>query len=420
MPSVLDETNASPAAEPRADELVFVDRYLGFSRAVAARFERDTGAARIAHMRRTALIGLLFYNGYNFSNVILVTDILWLGVVLRVFVATPLTLVLVWAIARVRPAQREALATVGMASVVLIPIALFWTSRHPLSAYSFSDVMLTLVFGTMMLQLRVPYTIALAGFSLPTMLAAVATKPGLDGHLSAALALQAITGCFFVLYGNYLIESARRSAYLASLRAIFRADGLETDRREFAALSTTDALTGLPNRRRLDAVLAEWDAMPPSERASVGVVMLDVDHFKDFNDAYGHPAGDACLRHVAAAIAGEVRAGPALAVRYGGEEFAVLIRPCDGTGLERTLVRLRAAVEALAIPHHRNADGGGAVTVSLGGALAPTGFSGGLGAVFCAADAALYEAKRTGRNRYAVRAPDTAPPDDGSVLSAAA
>ena len=420
VPALLAKSKVPLVAEPRADELVFANRLLGFSRAVAARFERDTGEARIAHMRRTALIGILFYNAYNFSNVILISDLLWSGVFLRVAVATPLTLALIWVIGRVPPSQREALATMGMASVVVIPVALFWTSRHPLAGYSFSDVMLTLVFGTMMLQLRVPYTIALVSFSLPTMLAAVATKPGLDGDLRAALALQSVSTCFLVLYGNYLIESARRGAYLVSLRAIVRADGLETDRREFAALSTTDALTGLPNRRPLDDALAEWNATPPPERAAVGVVMIDVDHFKAFNDAYGHPVGDTCLRGVAGAIGAEIRGVGDLAVRYGGEEFAVLLQPCDEPRLERTLERLRAAVAALAIPHSRNDEGGGMVTVSLGGALAPAAFPGTSEALFLAADAALYEAKRTGRNRCARRSLAADPSEDAPALPAAA
>lgn len=153
--------------------------------------------------------------------------------------------------------------------------------------------------------------------------------------------------------------------------------------------SEVDQLTQLRNRRRLDTDLA---AVPVA--GSTAFAMLDVDHFKHFNDANGHGAGDLALRMVADAIAATLRPSDA-AYRYGGEEFSVLLHDCGADEAVRVLERVRLAVAALAVP------GGdtqplGRVTVSIGVATTAAGGTEGLQH---RADAALYRAKETGRDR---------------------
>jgi diguanylate cyclase (GGDEF)-like protein len=160
----------------------------------------------------------------------------------------------------------------------------------------------------------------------------------------------------------------------------------------------TDALTGLPNRRRLAEVLsAEWSrALRPKTPLAVG--MIDIDHFKGYNDHYGHPAGDRCLRLVATTLAGHVR-GTDHTARYGGEEFAVVLPDTDLVRARVVAERVRAAVEALDEPHA--AAPRGFVTVSIGvAAVVPTS-TGSADELMRSADAHLYEAKRAGRNRVA-------------------
>jgi diguanylate cyclase (GGDEF)-like protein len=168
----------------------------------------------------------------------------------------------------------------------------------------------------------------------------------------------------------------------------------------YRALSHVDGLTGVANRRHFDEVLAlEWANAAASGRP-VSVVMLDVDHFKLFNDQYGHQAGDACLRTVAAALRKAVGRSRDLVARYGGEEFVVLLPGTDATGSAVVAERIRAAVQESAILHAGNPDAG-VVTVSLGTSTAELSRDGRTvpSLLVSCADQALYQAKRAGRNR---------------------
>lgn len=194
--------------------------------------------------------------------------------------------------------------------------------------------------------------------------------------------------------------SARPDGIVSVTRDITARKKLEAQLRE---LSRTDGLTGIPNRRAFDDALAmEWRRAMRESGASLSLALIDIDHFKKFNDEYGHPAGDDCLRLVASAIGATVQRPGDLAARFGGEEFALLLPNTDARGAEIIAERVRAAVMALAIPHAGNAPRQ-VVTISLGIA---TMRSSGLGRekpdagiLVMAADSALYEAKRLGRNR---------------------
>lgn len=125
--------------------------------------------------------------------------------------------------------------------------------------------------------------------------------------------------------------------------------------------------------------------------------MIDVDCFKSFNDAYGHQHGDACLKAVAGAIQGAVKRAGDTVARYGGEEFSVILPDTDEGGAAIIAERIRLAVERLGL-EHRGSTAGGVVTVSLGVATARLD-SLDAGELVKAADAALYDSKRAGRNR---------------------
>ncbi len=160
-------------------------------------------------------------------------------------------------------------------------------------------------------------------------------------------------------------------------------------------LSLTDALTGLPNRRRFNGALqAEWVRALRSRRP-LGLAMIDIGHFKLYNDRYGHQGGDACLQLVADTMNAELRATDLL-TRYGGEEF-VLLPDTEPDGACLVAERLRAAVHALAEPHLHSPRG--AVTISVGAASAVPDPEAGAADLVGAVDAALYASKRVGRNR---------------------
>jgi diguanylate cyclase (GGDEF)-like protein len=167
--------------------------------------------------------------------------------------------------------------------------------------------------------------------------------------------------------------------------------------RQLMALSTTDALTNIPNRRRFDEFLAlEWQRVL-CEGQSIALAMLDVDFFKKYNDHYGHQAGDECLRKIAAVLKETISNEDHLVARYGGEEFAFL---CPSTSLERVLSLAKSIcenVENLNLEHELSTLK--TVTVSIGVAIVSPHPHQKSAALVKSADDALYLAKSQGRNQ---------------------
>ena len=170
--------------------------------------------------------------------------------------------------------------------------------------------------------------------------------------------------------------------------------------RQLKMLSSTDPLTGLANRRAFDEALEEAWARGAAHGSPLAYVTADVDHFKAYNDLYGHPQGDEALRRVADALSREAMRCGGVAARLGGEEFALLVPDCDAERAYLVAERVRSAIAALAMPHRGSALGH--VTASFGTASAIPSRTLAMTSLGEAADRALYDAKRTGRNRTAV------------------
>ncbi len=188
-----------------------------------------------------------------------------------------------------------------------------------------------------------------------------------------------------------------RQVFLFALQAAIRGEMLAAQNQALARLSQSDALTGLGNRRRFDDALAEAWAEGRAQQTPVALVLFDIDHFKAYNDAFGHRRGDQCLQDVAEAATRCVRNATDTLARYGGEEFAVILRAATLDEARTVAERLREAVLARAIPH-RCVGQPGVVTVSLGVASMVPG-DGTEADLVEAADRCLYDAKRCGRNR---------------------
>ena len=165
-------------------------------------------------------------------------------------------------------------------------------------------------------------------------------------------------------------------------------------------LSLQDGLTGIPNRRAFDQALEhEWRRGIRSHNP-LSVIMGDVDHFKHYNDRFGHPQGDVCLQRVAQVFARAVLRPSDTVARYGGEEFVCVLGDTDLEGAKVVAEKIRAGVEALALPHPAS-ETGPFVTISLGIATAVPDHQTGFLALVDQADQQLYAAKRSGRNRVA-------------------
>jgi diguanylate cyclase (GGDEF)-like protein len=168
---------------------------------------------------------------------------------------------------------------------------------------------------------------------------------------------------------------------------------------KLAALATSDGLTGLANRRHFDERLSEEWARAKRDDTPLSLLLIDVDHFKKFNDQYGHQAGDGCLRSVARVLAAQAQRPADLAARYGGEEFALLLPNTDAGGCAEVGERIRGALHELGMLHALNLPSK-LVTVSLGGATnLPSQGVTDCSALVAAADRALYAAKENGRDR---------------------
>jgi diguanylate cyclase (GGDEF)-like protein len=180
-------------------------------------------------------------------------------------------------------------------------------------------------------------------------------------------------------------------------RVAERTRDLEQANEKLAALSMTDSLTGIANRRHFDAALESQLHRSARTAQPLALLMVDVDYFKSYNDFYGHQAGDACLRKIAQQLQAHARRAGDLAARYGGEEFVML---AADTGAERaaTLAQdVRAAIEAAALPHKKSPIG--RVTVSIGVAVVVPDDQQTPELFIRMADKAMYRAKEQGRNQ---------------------
>lgn len=173
---------------------------------------------------------------------------------------------------------------------------------------------------------------------------------------------------------------------------------LEDANRTLERLSSVDGLTGLANRRHFDKYLeSEW-RRDMRKHSPLAAVMMDIDHFKGYNDHYGHQGGDDCLKAVAAIIGKAVRRPADLAARYGGEEFVMVLPDTEMEGAYALAEKLRRDVEAARMPHAASSVSD-VVTISIGVASIMAEVNAGPKKIVEIADKALYESKRAGRNR---------------------
>ncbi|MCW8958633.1 MAG: diguanylate cyclase [Gammaproteobacteria bacterium] len=248
-------------------------------------------------------------------------------------------------------------------------------------------------------------------------IAASETHLGEQIELPAGRELAELTAAFNAMSGKLHVDRqhleqhvAERTAELSDLNAQLQQEigereqaetQLKAANRELERISMQDGLLGIANRRHLDEVLAKEYSRALRQRAPLSLIIADIDQFKDYNDHYGHQAGDDSLRKVAQAMAARLKRPTDLLARYGGEEIAVVLPDTAADGAREIAERLRAAVEQVAIPHAASAVAPH-VTISLGvHTLQPSEVvqEEGLAAFIGTADGALYAAKRAGRNR---------------------
>lgn len=195
---------------------------------------------------------------------------------------------------------------------------------------------------------------------------------------------------------SFMAQQQRDEAYRA-LSELQRE--LESKNSELERLSSLDGLTGIANRRVFDEFIKKEWLRAARDHRSISLIMIDIDHFKKFNDGYGHQGGDDCLRKVANALVATVKRPSDLVARYGGEEFGVVMPDTDREGAANIAEALREAIDSMNIPHEFSTTSDH-VTISLGVATMPPSGVTAPEELISRADEALYLAKESGRNRF--------------------
>lgn len=373
----------------------------------------DAYLAHHAESRRkvlalNTLVGLITYNVFALSNRAMFPDIQESVLDVQAWLSGVLLMMAVLNYFTPRPLWREGIFSLGTAMLAVVSTWIV-SHSHLTSALCYSvSLMLIPMFSAV--GARQPFWFTCLPAVIASVAAAMLLQP--QGATQAVVyrdsLFMIVNNMAYTLILSYTLEHGSRKEWLLA-----RIDGLQRDALLAAslrlkALSVVDPLTGISNRRQFEDDLDRiWRECLQDQR-HLGMLIIDVDHFKLYNDRQGHLAGDDCLKQVAELISQTAQTHKGLAARLGGEEFGVLL---PGGTLEqaRNLAeRIRHAVSQADMPHDYSPSRH--VTVSIGVASITPQEGMDRVSLFATADKALYEAKRTGRNRVMGpnQAPDTA------------
>jgi diguanylate cyclase (GGDEF)-like protein len=372
-------------------------------RPLERRFEKETDARRNRQIRVWAAAGLAF-SWLNFAaDVVTIPDVWWLALLLRLCVVTPVTLLAMRQLAAAETRWwRTMLASAAPPCASLLAVLVGFGASSSVDTFRSA---LVLLLGILWMNVLIPmrfrdalvFTLVTLSLGDSINIGAASLHHAAIGHPEVIVTTHVLVG--LSLLARYLAERESRRSFVLGLRLQIRAEDLARSNAKLLEMSNTDPLTGLANRRFFDLTLARtWESAAVA-RASVAVMMIDVDHFKLFNDTAGHLEGDRCLSIVARTIAGQTRGGLDLAARFGGEEFVVLMPATGYLEALEIAERVRAAIAALQV-FHPGQIGRGFVSVSIGvAAMRPASLGDEPRTLLAAADAAMYAAKDAGRDR---------------------
>lgn len=384
---------------------------LRFPAPIEADFQADYTRRYQTHMIISGLLGILALLACGVIDPFWMPEVatdLWL---IRAYTTAPILILLLLARTPFFTQHMQAVIAVGACIFVAGLVALSHTAQEPFSHYFAGAITLVMLVVFVLSRLQFVWGLGSAAVMMLIL--------NLSHVLVGTRDLQLVTihnfiffaSAMFALVGTFLIERGLRQNYLQSRLLAFENHDLEESNLRLQYLTAIDGLTQIANRRSLDMTLTtEWQRAL-RKREPLGVVMIDVDHFKLFNDTYGHQAGDECLRGVAAALKDFARRPGDLAARYGGEEFVLVLTNATAQQARLVAQRVRDKILELAIPHQRSSHG--SVTASFGVAsMVPSQSHGGPEVLLLAADQALYRAKHAGRNRVCA---DGLPDEDQAV-----
>ncbi len=366
-----------------------------FSQPLEADYQIYSAGHKSRHAIPATVICLAIFNLGLIVDYMFRPELFWLFFFLRSVAATLPCFLLIWLSGRL-PVYwlRDWMAAAGLAWIGVGVNVLITLRDAPAAQLAFSIGMLIIV-TNIVFNLRT--RVAVSTSTLICVVTGAFLWPRLATfEQSDVLALAFLVATsIMTLVANSRLEGTLRHLYLLIMREQMRTDAMERENVALSTISFTDALTGIANRRRFEQEFERICRMAVETGKRLALLIVDVDHFKRYNDTYGHPAGDECLKHVADVLAHQVRHDSDLTCRLGGEEFAVLMQDADEDGAYQVANRVHTALlsgwpEGLA-----------PVTVSIGLAILPGAAP---AQIMALADKALYQAKQQGRNQTVLTA----------------
>lgn len=329
---------------------------------------------------------LVCYNVFLIVDYLLLPETFWLSAALHLLLVSP---IIVLSSMGLREGwderKRDYCVALGPLAMIVQIMAIYALNASEAAQHYQYLAIFVLIYMNLLFRLEYDQAVAASAFAatlyVGTLFVCHAPLPVLViGTMASGAA------CYLSLSGNRQMQRDSRHGYLRRMQDRLRIEAAQT-------AAERDVLTGLYNRRRLARAFDQL--VDGSTSRTVALLMIDVDQFKRFNDENGHLAGDVCLRRIAEVLTQIFEGNDDLVVRFGGEEFLVLLTGIEQPHAVRLAERIRTEIEALGIVH---ADGTTHVTVSIGvtaGAIC----QGVQNALISGADAALYAAKQAGRNR---------------------
>lgn len=370
---------------------------LSFPQALETHFLSHAEAARRRVITEAGVAAVGLFASMVVADVLLTPDTLRFALWMRLAVFAPVVLLGLAVLNALRmPWVTEWLIVLaGMLAVTLTALILL-QAQGPWAIARLVEINIIVVYTCTLA--RFWPALALCLFTFVVQLGLASTLPDFTGVLALNTSLLLGAIMVFTLHGNYTLERDERMAYLLAQREQALQHALQVSHAQLAHLAKTDALTEVANRRHAEDFLAQTWAHAQQRQSPMALVMIDIDHFKRYNDHHGHLSGDRCLQAVARALSACSRRAGDLVARLGGEEFVLVMSDIDHASALNVAQRIQASVQALGWPH-AGSPGLPVVTVSVGVAsMRPRPGSDAM-LLLKRADDALYAAKAQGRNR---------------------